>query len=123
MTGLSGVGAAGTFGDDQRDDGHDWFIRQRINASTRLMNITGVDNAAAMLLLFGDGDDVINGLLATNEGTEPTVSLPTSSVWKLRCNDRLQPRSNNLRCNRNVGWWMDDQRLFSTNDSLVEQVP
>ena len=47
-----------------------------IDAATRLghMGIT-MDNAAAMLLLFGDGDDVITGLLEVNdEGTEYGVA-------------------------------------------------
>jgi hypothetical protein len=49
---------------------------ESVNASTRLahMGIT-MDNAAAMLLLFGDGDDVITGLLEVNaEGTEYGVA-------------------------------------------------
>jgi len=49
---------------------------ESVNAATRLghMGIT-MDNAAAMLLLFGDGDDVITGLLEVNdEGTEYGVA-------------------------------------------------
>ena len=49
---------------------------ESVDASTRLghMGIT-MDNAAAMLLLFGDGDDVITGLLEVNdEGTEYGVA-------------------------------------------------
>ncbi|MGB1799001.1 MAG: hypothetical protein ACPHM4_06965, partial [Candidatus Poseidoniaceae archaeon] len=49
---------------------------ESVNASTRLahMGIT-MDNAAAMLLLFGDGDDAITGLLEVNaEGTEYGVA-------------------------------------------------
>ena len=57
----------------------DWMLDQTgtaVDAATRLghMGIT-MDNTAAMVLLFGDGDDVITGLLEVNdEGTEYGVA-------------------------------------------------
>ena len=80
------------------------------------MGIT-MDNAAAMLLLFGDGDDVITGLLEVNaEGTEYGVAafLGMEAADAMTAYN-LDPT--HLRCPRNVGWWMDDRCIFSSNDS------
>ena len=72
-------GIGGNFGTTFGGGDADWMLDTTgtaVNAATRLgyMGIT-MDNTAAMGMLFGDGDDVITGLLEVNEaGTEYGVA-------------------------------------------------